>query len=573
MASKFNYLDFIQQTHPLYEKYYDDWRLAENSYYGGVSYRDGKYLKAYDTDYSTPSEVINTYDVDEFGNQIGKHRTSVERVNSRTQAETGLQYASNFYMEKLQNVPVFPYTRLYASEYNAILFRTPPSREIPETDEIKDFTHDVSGEGESINEFMSKVDVFTTVMGVVWISCIKPAGAEYARWRMHKPTDVYNWSYIYNASGDLVLDKILIRIAQEPDYEVYHYITAEEIHTIFMPLDEEETGMDMVVPEGAEYYSDEEGKGFYRIIQPNELGYIPVRPVYQSNKISNGVGHTPIFDIAQIQRSVYSDMGEIYSAVSYGAHPVNLVDEETLNRNDNSVGAEPGSIIITQASLNGQPNYVYEFIAPPLDSITEIREIMDQKIEKMNQVAMIRSDELIKASRSGVQIEMFDSKLEAFIRKKATAMEQAEYNMWKIWFDWQDQAMPDNLAISYNRLYSQKGVENEIKEMHTLLDAYERYASVFLADTETYEAPEYATQAEAEAEAQRLGGSGFHSHEEEDGTTVYMPFASHEELEMRMEMRNGVETEELPAFRKNLKEKIQKRLNQIIDSTYSDNSI
>jgi len=573
LASKFNYLDFISETHPLYQKYYDDWRLAENSYYGGVSYRDGKYLKAYDNDYSTPSETINTYDIDEFGNQLGKHKTSVERVNSRTEAETGLQYASNFYQEKLQNVPVFPYTRLYASEYNAILFRTPPSRTLPETQDIEDFMHDVSGEGESINEFMSKVDVFSTVMGVVWISCIKPAESTYARWRMHKPTDVYNWSYVYNASGDLVLNKILIRIAQEPDYEIYHYITSEEIHTIFMPLTEDEDEADIEVPEDAEYLSDEDGKGFYRIIQQNELGYIPVRPVYQSSKISNGVGHTPIFDIAQIQRSVYSDMGEIYSAVSYGAHPVNLVDEETLNRNDNSVGAEPGSIIITQASLNGQPNYVYEFIAPPLDSLQEIRGIMDQKIEKMNQVAMIRSDELIKASRSGVQIEMFDSKLEAFIRKKATSMENAEYQMWNIWFDWQDQAMPDDLAISYNRLYSQKGVENEIKEMNTLLDAYERYTSVFLSDVETYESPQYATQEEAEAEAERMNGSGFHSHEQEDGTTIYMPFATHEELEMRMEMLKGADMEELPAFKQNLKEKIQKRLNQIIDSTYSDNSL
>lgn len=572
MASKFNYLEFIQQTHPLYSKYYDDWKLAVNSYYGGVSYREGKYLKAYDSDYSTPSEVINTYDVDEYGNQIAKHRTSVERVNSLSQAETGLQYASNFYQEKLQNVPVFPYTRLYCQEYSAILFRSPPSRELPETPEIDSFIEDVDGEGNSINEFMSMVDVFTTVFGIVWISCLKPSEAEYARWRMHKPTEVYNWAYTYNASGDLVLNKILIKVAEEPEFEVYQYITPEEIHTIFMPTGDDEDIADQM-PEDAEYLEDDEGKGFYRIVQPNELGYIPVRPVYQSNKIQNGVGHTPIFDIAQIQRSVYSDMGEIYSAVSYGAHPVNLVDEETLNRNDNSVGAEPGSIIITQASLNGQPNYVYEFVAPPLDSITEIREMMDQKIEKMNQVAMIRSDELIKASRSGVQIEMYDSKLEAFIRKKATSMEQAEFNMWKIWFDWQDQDMPEDLAISYNRLYSQKGVENEIKEMNTLLDAYERYSSVFLEGVETYEAPEYSTQAEAEAEAQRLGGSGFHSHEEEDGTTVYMPFQTHEELEMRMEMQKGVDSEEFPAFRQNLKEKIQKRLNQIVDSTYSDNSI
>ena len=572
MASKFNYLDFIYQTHPLYQKYYDDWQLAVKSFYGGVEYRDGQYLKAYDNDYSTPSEVINTYDVDEYGNQTAKYKSSVQRVNSETQAETGLQYASNFYQEKINNVPVFPYTRLYASEYNAILFRTPPTRVLPDQPDVKTFIKDTDGEGNSINEFMSAVDTFTTVFGVVWLSCLKSSTADIPKWKMHKPTDVFNWRYVYNTEGELELDRILIRTAQEPEYEIFHYMTPTEFQIIFMPTSDDQD-FSIEVPDSAEYLEDEEGKGFYRIIQENPLGYIPVRPVYQSNKIQNGVGHTPIFDIAQIQRSVYSDMGEIYSAVSYGAHPVTICDEETLNRNDNSVGAEPGSIIITQASLNGQPNYVFEFAKPEMDSITEIRALMDQKIEKMNQVAMIRSDELIKASRSGVQIEMYDSKLEAFIRKKATAMEQAEYNMWNIWFDWQDQDTPEDLAISYNRLYSQKGVENEIKEMNTLLDAYERYASAFLMDVDLYEAPEYATQAEAEAEAQRLGGSGFHSHEEEDGTTVYMPFATHEELEMRMEMMKGADAEELPAFKNNLKQKIQKRLNQLIDSTYSDNSI
>ena len=575
MASKFNYENFISTVHPLYQKYYDSWTLAVNSFYGGVPYRDGHYLKAYDNDYSTPSETINTYDVDDYGNQTKVYKSSVTRVNSRSEAETGLQYASNFYQEKLQNVPVFPYTRLYCSEWNAILFRTPPSRVLPDTPEVQDFIMNTDGEGNSINEFMSMVDTFTSVFGVVWVSCIKTSGSDYAKWRMHKPTDVYNWSYSYNANGDLTLNRILIRIAQEPTYEIFHYITNDEIHTIFMPLGEDVDDMDIELPMGAEFLEDEEGKGFYRIVQPNELGTANiVRPVYQSTKIQNGVGHTPTFDIAQIQRSVYSDMGEIYSAVSYGAHPVTIVDEETLNRNDNSVGAEPGSVIITQAALNGQPNYVFEFATPPLDSIQELRELINQKIEKMNQTAMIRSDELIKASRSGVQIEMYDSKLEAFIRKKATAMEQAEYNLWKIWFAWLDQDIPEDLAISYNRLYSQKGVENEIKEMNTLLDAYDRYAASFLEEIETYEPETFETQIEAENYARQLGGTGgFHTHTREDGVTIYMPFNTHEEYEMRMEMAKGANVEELPQFRKNLKEKIQKRLNQLIDSTYSDNSI
>tara|TARA_R100001460_G_scaffold38649_1_gene73164 strand:+ start:1658 stop:3376 length:1719 start_codon:yes stop_codon:yes gene_type:complete len=572
LAKPFNYLDFVYSTHPSYRKYLHDWLLCERSLYGGVEYRDGEYLKAYSNDFSTPSEVINTYTMDDEGNQTGVLQSYASRANSRQDANSGDGYTSNFYQEKLANVPVFPYTRLYTSEYNAILFRSPPQRNLPDTPEVDAFQKDADGQGNSLNEFMSAVDTFTTVFGVVWISCMKPMESSYAKWRMHKPTDVTNWQYGYNASGDLELKRILIRVASEPDMEIYHYYTPEEFHIIFRPL-VDEAELEFEIPENAEAFITEESETFYRIFQENELGYIPVRPVYQSTPIKQGIGHTPIFDIAQIQRSVYSDMGEIYSAVSYGAHPVNIVDEETLNRNGNSVGAEPGAIIITGQSLDGQPNYVYEFVAPDMGSLTQIRDLMDQKIEKMNQVAMIRSDELIKASRSGVQIEMYDSKLEAFIRKKATALENAEFNLWQIWFDWMDMPMPDDLTISYNRLYSQKGLENEIKEMNTLLDAYERYNSVFVGDTEEFTAKSYSTEAEAEAEAQRLGGTGTHSHEQEDGTIIYMPFTTHDEYELKMEMMSGVDMQEAPKFKEELKNKLQERLSQLIDSTYSSNSL
>ena len=563
MAKGFNYLNFITTTHDLYNRYQEDWNLAVRSYWGGVEYRNGNYLKAYDIDYTTPSDVINTYDMQD-GVQTATYRTTVQPVNSRQEADAGTQYNSNFYQEKVNNVPVLPYTRLYTAEYNAILFRTPPQRELPYTDDVQDFVKDVSGEGESINEFMSKVDTYSTVFGVVWVSCIKPAGADYARWRMHTPLDVTNWQYGYTTSGDLELKKIVLRTTTEPEVEILQYITPETIETVFVPFDKD---ADIDVPEGAEYLEDDEGKGLYRITQENELGYIPVRPVYQSTKIYNGIGHTPIFDIAQIQRSIYGDYGEIYSSISYGAHPVTVCDESTLARNDFSVSAEPGSVITVDSALNGQPNYTFEFKAPPLDSIQELREMVNQKIDKMNQIAMVRSDELIKASRSGVQIETYDSKLEAFIRKKATSLENVEaHSLWPMWFDWQNQAMPEDLAVSYNRLYSQKGVENEITELNKLIDVYTKYNDIF--GEETVVTDKFNTEAEAEARAVELGGTGFHTHEEEDGT-YYMPFETHAEYELRLSVL-GLTSADL---RSDLKEQIKHRLYQLAESTSSDNSL
>ena len=598
MAKEFNYYDFIVGNHELYNRYIDDWKLAVKSYYGGVEYRLGNYLKAYDIDYSTPSDVVNTYDLDENGVAVNKYRSSIQSVNTRQDADSGTQYNSSFYQEKINNVPVLPYTRLYVSEYNAILFRAPPVRTLPDTNEVNSFISDVDGEGNSINEFMSMVDVYTTTFGIVWISCIKPAGAEYPRWRMHTPIDVVNWQYGYTPTGDLELTKIVIRTATEPDLEIYQYITKDTIETVFVPYDKD---ADIELPVGVEPIEGEDGKTIYRITQVNELGYIPVRPVYQSTKIHNGVGHTPIFDIPQLQRSIYGDFGEIYSAVSYGAHPVNIIDEATLAQNNYNVGAEPGTTITVQSSLNGQPNYVYEFVAPPLDSISELRELVEQKIEKMNQVAMIRSEELIKASRSGVQIEMYDSKLEAFIRKKATSLENVEaHSLWPMWFDWQGLAVPEDLTVSYNRLYSNRGLQQEIAEVTSIMNLVSEYESRFAkeapetpdmemseeseeyGDLDSMEADEvYPTQAEAEARAAELGGSGFHTHDE-DGVVIYMPFAEHEQLraalmatmESESESEDESEMEDSEEeFLHEMKEKIRARMKQLIDSSFSENSL
>jgi hypothetical protein len=131
--------------------------------------------------------------------------------------------------------------------------------------------------------------------------------------------------------------------------------------------------------------------------------------------------------------------------------------------------------------------------------------------------------------------------------------------------------MPEDLGISYNRLYSQKGIENELKEIDMLIAAYTRFNEVFGADLE-YTIRDYETQAEAEAEAQRLGGSGFHTHTREDGLVTYMPFATHEELELRMEMRSGVDAEEVN-YKEDIREKLKDRLTQLIEGSSTNNSL
>ena len=571
MANNFDYYRFISGSHNLYQRYIAEWQLATKSYYGGVEYKNGQYLKHYSIDSTTPSEVINTYELDQDGVQINSY-TSTVNVQNKQDLESGEGYSNNFYREKLDNVPVYPYSRLYTSEYNAILFRTPPQRVLPDEPLVKEFVQDVSGEGESINEFMSKTDVYTTVNGVAWVSVIKPTDADVPRWKMHMPQDVHNWEYTYSPSGELILDKICIRLSIDENVEIKQYITREAIHTIFIPQSDDDVNG---IPENALFYETDEDDDFnyYVVEQENELGYVPVLPIYQSTKIYNGVGHTPMFDIANIQRSVYSDSAEIYSTVSYSIHPVTIVDEETANMND-GVSAEPGSVMRVPSAINGVNNYVFEFKSPDTSPLKELRELIDQKIEKMNVVAMIRTEELIKASRSGAQLEQYDSKLEAFIRRKATSLENAEFKLWGMTMDWMGRDMPSDLTISYNRLYNQRGLQQEADEVKQIMGMLRDYEDQYMtrAMDMDMDIKDYPTIAEAEAEARRLGGSGYHSHTREDGLVTYMPFATHLEFEQAVQGMSGADPVE-EEFITDMKEQLRARMKQLLTSSYSVNSL
>jgi len=463
-----DYLDYVTSTHSLYDRYESEWRLCINSFYGGVEYRRAQYLRAYTGDFNTPGETINTFVVNDDGSVVSKTRARVEYGVSADSTERGQDViADSFYGEKLEHTPLYNYVKLIVNEYNSMLFRNAPQRDMPAEDPYVEFVQDVDGEGNSINEFMAQVDQFSTIYGVCHVACYKPIGSDIPKWRIHTPLDVTNWDYYYDVDGELKLKSVVIRTESNDMHTVYRCITAESFDTVFVGCDS-----DYIPPIQGEM--ENIGEGAYRISQPNELGYIPMVSVYQNIKIYNGVGSTTIQDVAQIQRSIYADMAELYTAITYGSHPVTIVDETTEQLNNGEIGSEPGAMIRVQNSLSGEQNYVFEFRAPPLDAISEISDLVDNKVEKLMQIAMLRSADLVKYSRSGEQVEQYDDKLNGLIRKKATNLENAEYQLWQIWADWQNIPLSEDFSISYSRQYNKRALEHEIVELEKLLDVFQR---------------------------------------------------------------------------------------------------
>ena len=454
--------NFIVGTHILYDRYHDDWELQYRSYLGGTEFRQGQYLRQYTSDTQTPSETINTYTVESDGSYVLNQRAKVEHPRSQRDTLTGSDTTiGTFYGEKLANVPLYNYVKLIVSEYNAMLFRNPAQRTLPDNDQLNDFMMNVDGEGTNINEFMSQLDQYTTIYGVCHVGCY--LFDSQVRWKIHTPLDLTNWEYNYDRNGNLQLDRAVVKLDECDDYTMYRYMDAETISTIWYGSEEEWEPTDK-----ENYYQLSDG--VWMMPEVNELGYVPLVTSYQSLKVFNNIGTTPIADCAQIQRSVYGDLAEIYSAITYSSHPTLVIDENTDQLNNGEIGAEPGSIVRVPVSLGGEQSYTYEFVSPSLDAITEISDLIDNKVSKLTQLAMLRSEDLVKSSRSGEQIETYDDKLAASIRRKATNMENAEYRMWQITMDWLNQSMPEDLRISYNRQFNKRALEHEIAELNKILD-------------------------------------------------------------------------------------------------------
>ena len=466
-----DYINFVVSSHTLYDRYYDDWKLCLNSWYGGTEYKNARYLRAYAVDMATPGETINTYITGDDGVPMGRSQARLQIGHSTYEANRDSDIMTgNFYKEKLDNTPLYNYVKLIAAEYNALLFRNPPQRYVGDSPEAAQFLKNVDGEDNSINEFMSQVDLYTTILGVCHVTCIKPIGSDIPRWRIHTPLDVTNWNYAYDIDGNLILTDLVILLEKNDTHSVYRYFTRSEIHTIFVGADDED-----YTPPVEDVRLEQIDNNVYRVVQPNELGYVPVQTFYQSTKIYNNIGTTVVQDVAQIQRSIYGDMAEIYSAITYSAHPTLVVDEQTNQLNDGAVGGEPGSIVKVQNSLTGEPNYVFEFKSPSLDSISQIRELVDNKVQKLSQIAMLRSEDLIKAANSGAQIEVYDDKLSAMVRRKATNLENGESKLWEIWFDWLNMPVPEDFSISYNRQYNRRALEIELKEVDLMMATLDKY--------------------------------------------------------------------------------------------------
>jgi len=377
------------------------WLYYSDSYHGGNSYRQGRYLTKY-------------------------YMESAEEYDSR-----------------VKQTPLDNHCKSVVETYNSFLFRTPPKREygsIANDPALDSFFQDADYEGRTYDSFMRDVATQSSIYGVVWVMVDKGTANVGTRAEelqqglrpyvaMFTPENVIDWAYTRQPSGAYELTFVRIWEGSDDDYGYYRELTPELI-SVYRKA---RGSMQEDQAELLEQYK-------------NNIGKVPCVPVYAQRSRIKGVGISDIADIADMQRAVYNELSELEQIVRISNHP------SLVKTSDTQAAAGAGAIIDLPNDL--EPALKPYLLEPSGSGIDNILSSLGSKAESINRMANLGGTRATSNRvMSGVALETEFQILNARLSEKADLLELAEEQIWRLWALWQNKIWdgvvdyPDSFSI------------------------------------------------------------------------------------------------------------------------------
>jgi len=401
-------LSAVMSEKELYTTYQSRWKYLLESFLGGDDYREGANLTQYQLE--TTSEYVQ-----------------------RTRA-TGLDNHCNSVIQV----------------YNSFLFRESPDRQFGTQENsrvVLDFLQDADFDGRSLNHFMKDVATWSAVFGHCWIVLLKPnvnaqtradeiaAGVRpYAS--VVTPLVVLDWQYQREPNGrqELIYFKYIEDI--NDSQRTIKEWRPDSVRTVTVDIDRRSISSD--------------------VSEVNGLGYIPAVCAYNQKSPVRGVGTGDIGDIADLQRMLYNINSEIEQSIRIDSHPSLVKTPET------AAGIGAGSIIHMPDNLDpGLKPYLLNYSGAEVSAMLSVKKNLEEAIDKMANTGAIRGTE--SRQLSGVAMEVEFQLLNARLSEKASNMELAEEQMWKIFSDYQGQFWTGH--IEYPRSFNVRDAQVEMAQL------------------------------------------------------------------------------------------------------------
>ena len=399
----------LDYKHPLYEHYLSTWNYYSASYKGGEDYRHNslRMLREYLFEHDAP----------------------------------GNQYASRLEYTALDNL-----TKLTVDTYRSFLFRSLPVRTfgyLQGNPLIERFLYDVDFEGQDLDDFMKEANNMAMVYGQVWILVTKGFQdgvitleqeiendiRPYAK--IFTPENVCDWEYIKQPNG---ADKLVyVKTKEFVSVRETRYIewTPEEIRTFVVLYDENGEEKTVTMTE----------------LQQNAIGEVPFVQLKANPSQYKGIGMSDIADVAKIQQALFNLLSEAEQGIRISNHPT------LVKTGDVNATAGAGAVINLDNTMD--PNLRPYLIEPNGTNIDSIVSMIEQHIQ-----AFLRMTHLgaIMAARgmsikSGIALSTEFEMLNTRLADKSAKLEQAEYNMWKLFYKWSNLQMDPDFNVIYKKTF------------------------------------------------------------------------------------------------------------------------
>lgn len=442
--------------HPEFTDRLLHWEFLKNSYEGGIAYKKENYLTRY---------VIEE---------------------------------DKEYRKRVEQTPFDNHCKSIVSIYNSFLFRKPPHREFgtyTNDPTLQSFLKDADREGRSLDEFMSQVNIISSVYGHAWVIVDKPDVSLDTRAQeiendvrpyvtLFSPLQVLDWDYKQNLNGTYYLDYLKLWEYGDADSYTIKYFYRDRIVREHIEKNE------IVAVE--EY--------------PNNLGEIFAVCVYSQRSMTRGVGVSDIADIADVQRAIFDANSEIEQIVRLSNHPTLVMVRGT------SAGAGAGAIINIEENLDsGLKPYLLQ---PSAASIDSVRNTIADRVDTINRMANVGAVRQIETKKiSGIALAQEFELLNARLAEKANNLELAEQQIWTLYAKWLD--IPTDFAtIEYPNSFNTRDKQGDfalLKEAKELAEntptlykeVCHQMATIFVDDSEKLkqiqkEVDEYLAKEEVE---------------------------------------------------------------------------
>lgn len=410
----------LDYRHPLYEANLGRWNYYRASYLGGFDYRN------------TSLGMLRKYLFEDDA--------------------PGDQYSSRLEYTALDNM-----TKLTVDTYRSFLFRSTPTRtfgNLAEDLTIARFMEDVDFHGKDLDDFLKEANDLATVYGNVWILCTKGSvdglitreqeiQANIRPYlKLFTPENVCDWTYETQPNGAEKL--VYVKTKEWIDADTYKYIswTPDVIYTYVM-VDDKLVSSEEVV---------------------NPIGEVPFVCHYANPTQYKGIGQSDIADVAKAQQAVFNLLSEAEQSIRVSGHPT------LVKTQDVSAMAGAGAVMNMDNTMD--PNlrpYLLETSGTNIDSIVSMINVHIENFLRSTHLGAIMAARGLSA-KSGVALATEFDMLNTRLGDKAAKLEQTEWNIWALWFKWNNQEPDADFNIEYQKSFDLRDEHSDLKLLNEALN-------------------------------------------------------------------------------------------------------